>query len=69
MNFLLILWHLVDLALVELLDVSLSYSLPKLPLLEEDGSDKDMFGFTYTMAGKTFGKNIAKCQQKTWKDL
>ena len=59
----------VPVALIDLLDVSLSSSLPKLPSLEEDGFDKYLFGSTYTMAGKKIGKNITKYQQKTWKDL
>ena len=69
LNFLLIFLHLVDLSLVYLLDVSLSSSLPKIPSLEEDRCEKYLFGSTYTMAGKQFGKNIAKYQQKTWKEL
>ena len=63
-NFLLIFWHLVDLARVDLLDVSLSSSLPKIPSLEEDRSDKYLFGSTYTVANFFFGISIAKYQQK-----
>ena len=78
LNFLLIFRHLVDLALIDLLDVSLSSSLLKLPSLEEDRSEKYLFGSTYTMSKQKFGISIAKYQQKnlerliskkTWKDL
>ena len=48
-NFLLIFWHLVDIHVVDLLDVSLSFSIPKLPSLEEDRWEKYMFGSSRTM--------------------
>jgi len=54
LKFTLIFWHLGYLALVDLLDVSLSYSLPKIPSLKDYGSEKYMFGSTCTMDKKTW---------------
>ena len=69
-NFLLIFRHLVGLARVDLLDVSLSSRLPKLPSLEEDRFDKYLFGSTCTVAKKNWHKHSkipTKKRGKTYK--